>query len=398
MQAITRPVWAEIDIDRLVHNIGEVRKVTEPSSRIMAVVKANAYGHGAIQCSKVFLENDADTLAVATLTEAVELRGAGIKAPILILGYTPFEYAEEILKWSVTPTVYTIEEAVGLSKMAEAVGGVAVVHVKIDTGLGRIGFLTGDASLDAIEEIAQLPSLEIEGVFTHFALADTGDKEYTRKQFEDFMGFTDRLETRGIRPSMRHVSNSAAIIDLPEYSLEVVRPGSMLYGLYPSDEVDIHRVDLKPAMTLKTRLSNVKTVPPGTGISYGLTYTTGTESVIGSLPVGYADGYSRALSNRAEVLVKGRRVPVVGRVCMDQCMVDLTGVEGVGIGDNVILFGGGVEDAPTVEDVAGWMGSIYAEAVSIISRRVPRVYLREGEVVEVVDYVRDGVEEPQRGR
>jgi len=392
MQAATRPVWAEIDINTLAHNMGEVRRVTEPSSEIMAVVKANAYGHGAVQCSRVFLENGADSIAVATLTEAVELRGVGMEAPILVLGYTPAEQAGEVLKWGVTPTVYTVEGARVLSEAAEAVGDMAAIHLKIDTGLGRIGFLTSDTSLDAIEEIAQLPSLEIEGVFTHFAVADAGDKEYTRRQFEEFMGFTGRLEARGICPVVRHVSNSAAIIDLPEYSLDAVRPGCMLYGLYPSDEVDTDRVDLRPSMTLRTRLSNVKTVPPGTGISYGLTYTTGAESVIGSLPVGYSDGYSRALSNRAEVLVTCQRAPVVGRVCMDQCMVDLTGVDGAEIGDDVVLFGGGVAGAPTAEDVAGWMGSIVDEVVSTVSRRVPRVFMRGGEVVEVVDYLRDGAE------
>jgi len=394
MQPATRPVWAEIDIDTLAHNIGEVRRVTEPSSEIMAVVKANAYGHGAVQCSKAFLENGADSLAVATLTEAVELRGAGVEAPILILGYTPSEHAMEVLKWGVTPTVYTSEGARALSEAVETIREVAKVHIKVDTGLGRIGFLPDDASLDTIAEIAQLPSLEIEGVFTHFAVADAGDKEYTGRQFESFMGFMGCLEARGIRPPVRHVSNSAAIIDLPEYSLDAVRPGCMLYGLYPSDEVDVDRVDLRPAMTLRTRLSNVKTVPPGTGISYGLTYTTGAESVIGSLPVGYSDGYSRALSNRAEVLVRGRRAPVVGRVCMDQCMVDLSGVEGAGIGDDVILFGGSVDGAPAAEDVAGWMGSIVDEVVSTVSRRVPRVYMSGGEVVEAVDYVRDGAEKP----
>ena len=392
MQAATRPVWAEIDIDTLTHNIGEVRRVTEPSAEIMAVVKANAYGHGAVQCSRVFLENGAKSLAVATLNEAVELRGAGVEAPILVLGYTPVEHFGAILKWGVTPTIYTVEGARALSDVADSGGKVAKAHVKVDTGLGRIGVIPCDESLNAMEEIAQLPSLEIEGIFTHFAVADAEDKEYTRRQFEDFLGFTNRLEARGISPPMRHVSNSAAIIDLPEYSLDAVRPGCMLYGLYPSDEVDMDRVDLRPSMTLRARLSNVKVVPPGTGISYGLTYTTDAESIIGSLPVGYADGYSRALSNRAEVLVRGKRASVVGRVCMDQCMVDLTRVEEAGIGDEIVLFGGGVKGAPTAEDVAGWMGSIVDEVVSTISRRVPRVYLKGGEIVEMVDYVRDGAE------
>jgi len=213
MQAATRPVWAEIDIDTLTHNIGEVRRVTEPSAEIMAVVKANAYGHGAVQCSRVFLKNGAKSLAVATLNEAVELRNAGVKAPILVLGYTPVEHFGAILKWEVTPTIYTVEGARTLADAAESIGKIAKTHVKVDTGLGRIGFLPSDESLNAIEEIAQLPSLEIEGIFTHFAVADAEDKEYTRSQFEAFLGFTDRLEARGISPPMRHVSNSAAIID-----------------------------------------------------------------------------------------------------------------------------------------------------------------------------------------
>jgi alanine racemase len=392
MQVATRPVWAEIDIDTLTHNIGEVRRVTETSAEVMAVVKANAYGHGAVQCSRVFLENGAKSLAVATLNEALELRGAGVEAPILILGYTPVEHFGEILKWGVTPTIYTVEGARALADAAKSAGTEVKAHVKIDTGLGRIGFLPSDESLNALEDIARLPSLELEGIFTHFAVAEAEDKEYTRRQFEAFLGFTERLEVRGISPPMRHVSNSAAIIDLPEYSLEAVRPGSMLYGLYPSDEVDTDRVDLRPSMTLRARLSNVKVVPPGTGISYGLTYTTSAESIIGSLPVGFADGYSRALSNRAEVLVRGKRASVVGRVCMDQCMVDLTGFQGAGIGDDAVLFGGGVKGAPTVEEVAGWMGSIVDEVVSTVSRRVPRVYLKDREVVEMVDYIRDGAE------
>ena len=392
MQNVIRPVWAKIDMDSLAHNIGEVRRITNPSAEIIAVVKANAYGHGAVQCSRIFLENGAKSLAVATLNEAIELRVAGIEAPILILGYTPVEHFETILKWGITSTVYTVEGARALEEAAESVGKVAKAHVKVDTGLGRIGFLPTKEALNAIEDIAQLPLFEIEGIFTHFAIADAEDKKYTRRQFEDFLGFTEQLEVRGISPLKRHAANSAAIIDIPEYALDAVRPGCMLYGLYPSEEVDMGRVDLWPSMTLRTRLSNVKVVPPGTGISYGLTYTTGAESIIGSLPVGYADGYSRALSNRAKVLVKGKRVSVVGRVCMDQCMVDLSGVEGAGIGDEVILFGSRRRGAPTVNEIARWRGSIAEEVVSTISRRVPRVYSKGGKIVEIVDCVRDGAE------
>lgn len=387
MQAPAMPVWAEINLDSLRHNIEAIREIVPSNSMIMAVVKANAYGHGSVESSMVFLENGADSLAVATLSEAIELRRAGITAPILILGYTSPEQVESILRWSITPTVYTIDYAKSLSGAADRIGVTADIHVKIDSGLGRIGFQPNEASLDAISEIKRMPNINVEGIFTHFALADSKDKRYTVKQFNVFENFLDRLTERGISVPIKHASNSAAIMDQPEYSLDLVRPGCISYGIYPSGDAQREKLELKPAMAFKTRITHVKTVPPGTGISYGLTYTTKNECLIGSLSVGYADGYSRVLSNRAEVWVEGERAPVVGRVCMDQTMVDLTGLQSPVRRSTVTLFGDGQSGEPRVEDVARWMRSIADEVVSGVSRRVPRVYTRKGKTVKVVDYL-----------
>jgi alanine racemase len=387
MQAPVLPVWAEINLDSLRHNIEAIRQIVPAESMMMAVVKANAYGHGAVECSKLFLENGADSLAVATLSEAIEIRRAGTTSHVLVLGYTSPEQVGSILRWSVTPTVYTIEVAETLSRVAGELGVTADIHIKVDTGLGRIGFQLDESSLAAIGEINRLPNINIEGIFTHFALADSKDKSYTVKQFDSFKTFLDILSERGISIPIKHASNSAAIMDLPEYGLDMVRPGCILYGVYPSGDASRDRLVLKPAMAFKTMITHVKTVPTGTGISYGLTYTTGGESIIGSLSVGYADGYSRALSNKAEVGVGGARAPVIGRVCMDQTMVDLTGLKSPVRGSTVTLFGDGLSGEPRVEDVAGWMGSIPDEVVSGIARRVPRVYTRQGKGVQVVDYL-----------
>lgn len=357
-------------------------------SKILAVVKANAYGHGAVECSRVFLENGADMLAVATLSEAIELRVAGINAPILILGYTSPDQAESIIRWNITPTVYSLQCAEGLNYAAEKAGRNITIHIKIDTGLGRIGFQPEKASVETINKIKELPHINIEGIYTHFALADSEDKSFTLKQFNVFKDFLARISERDINIPIKHANNSAAIIDLPEFSLDAVRPGCILYGLYPSGILHRDKILLKPVMTLKTRVTHVKTVPQDTGVSYGLTYTTKGERCLGSLSVGYSDGYSRRLSNKAEAWVGGR-VPVVGRVCMDQTIIDLTDVEKPTVDVPVVLFGEGDQGEPTAYEVANWMGSITDELVSGISRRVPRVYLRDGRVVKVVDYLHE---------
>ncbi|MEM2876311.1 MAG: alanine racemase [Candidatus Bathyarchaeia archaeon] len=382
-----RPVWAEIDIDNLAHNIKEVRRITKVSTIIMAVVKADAYGHGVEIAAKTFLENGAERLGVATLTEAIQLRKMGFNTPILILGHTPWYKSEDVVKYEVTPTVFSYEQAKNLSEAASSTGKTVKIHVKIDTGMGRLGFLTSDDSINDIVRISKLPSIEVEGIFTHFAMADRRDKSYTRDQFKKYVRVVDELEKRGVDIPIKHVSNSAATIDLPEYNLDMVRPGIILYGLYPSNEVDKSKVNLKPAMTLKAKISYIKTVPEKTGISYGLSFITKRESRIGTLPIGYADGYRRTLSNRAEVGVRGKRAPVVGTVCMDQCMIDLTDIEGTEVGDEVILFGDGSNNAPHIDEVAEWLGTINYEVVCMVGRRVPRVYKKNGKIVEIKDYL-----------
>lgn len=252
--------------------------------------------------------------------------------------------------------------------------------------MGRLGFQPSNGAVRAIAEIDALPNVELEGIFTHFAISDAADKTYTRLQYELFTWVLAELRKLGVEPPIRHVSNSAAIIDLPEYALEMVRPGIMLYGYEPSPDLDLKRVSLKPAMTLKARLSNVKAVAEGAGISYGITYKTKRPSIIGTLPIGYADGYRRALSNRGWVDFKGVRALIVGRVCMDQCMIDLTDAGAAEIGDEVTLFGGGC--APRVEEIASQIDTIPHEVTCAIARRVPRVFLKSGKIVEVRDYLR----------
>jgi alanine racemase len=352
---------------------------------IMAAVKADAYGHGAVEASKVFLGNGADRLGVATLTEALELREACIKAPILNFGYTTEEQFENLIENGISATIYTYRQARALEDVAASLGKKAIVHVKLDTGMGRLGFQPNSEAIRAIEKISMLAHIELEGIYTHFAISDAADKTYTRRQFELFMWFLKKLKARGVEPSIRHVANSATIIDLPEYDLDMVRPGIMLYGYEPGPEVNLVRVNLRPAMTLKARLSNIKTVPNGTGISYGLMYITKRQSIIGTIPLGYADGYRRVLSNRGWVDVNGDRAPIVGRVCMDQCMIDLTDAGGVEIGDEVILFGGGC--APRVEEMAKLLDTIPHEITCAVARRVPRLYSRNREAVAICDYL-----------
>lgn len=382
----TRPVWAEINLDNLAHNIREVKRVVKEGTLITAVVKADAYGHGATKVAETFLNNGADRLAVATLSEAIQLRRAGFDAPILILGYTPEHQFEKVIGYDIIQTIYTYEHGIAFSRTAEKLGKTGIVHIKIDTGMSRLGFQVNMDTVNQISEICKLPYIEVEGIFTHFAVADEKDKTFTREQFNKFQKLVKELENIGIKIPIKHVSNSAAIIDLPEYNLDMVRAGIMLYGLYPSDDVNKLNVELKPAMTLKTKISHLKTVPKGTGISYGLTYITEKESKIGTLPIGYADGFTRILTGKAEVVVKGKKVKVVGRICMDQCMIDLTEVENVDIGDEVILFGDGINSLH-IDEVAKKLGTINYEIVCMVSRRVPRVYVKNGEIVEVIDYL-----------
>ena len=369
-----RPVWAEIDLSAIENNIREIRRLTKPSAKVMAVVKANAYGHGAVEVSKTVLTNGADWLAVALLQEAVELREAGFSVPILILGYTPLEQMELVITNDLRQTIYSLEQAEALSSAAGKAGRKATVHIKVDTGMGRIGFLPKQESIDSIIKIARLPHLEVEGIYTHFAIADAEDKDYTIEQLQYFQWLLDQLAKSGLHISIRHAANSAALIDLPEAHFDLVRPGLILYGMYPSNEVQKTKLFLRQAMSLKAEVSYVKQVAKGTAISYGCTFVTARHSQIASLPLGYADGYTRLLSNNTDVLIKGKRAPIVGRVCMDQCMIDVTGFEDVAMGDEVVLMGRQENEFISAEEIASRIGTINYEVVCMFSSRVPRVY------------------------
>lgn len=381
-----RPTWAEIDLNNLEHNMKEIAKLCK-GKEIIAVLKADAYGHGALDVARTLINGGATKLGVAVITEALELRDSGIDTPIVILGYTPLSFAKELIRNDIEQTVYTYECAAELSKEAQSLNKRVKIHVAVDTGMGRIGFLPTEQGLDEIEALSKLPNVDIDAIFTHFATADEADKSYTLEQMEKFNWFCDALEKRGVNVGKKHIANSAAIIDMPDAYFDGVRPGILLYGYYPSYEVNREKLDLKRVLTLKANISYVKTLPKGEYISYGRKFYTERESIIATIPIGYADGYSRQMLNKAKVIINGQLAPVVGSICMDQCMIDVTDIGQVKEGDEVILLGeqNGVKfDA---EDMAEIIGTISYEVICMISKRVPRVYIRDGEIVKVRNYV-----------
>ncbi len=383
----TALTWAEVDLDAIAHNISALRQLTSPPTRFMAVVKANAYGHGAVAVAWQALAAGADWLGVARLEEGVQLRQAGIRAPILIFGYTPPEAAGILLANDLTATVYSFETAKAYSEAAGAAGHTLKVHLKVDTGMGRLGLMpevfnfspTGKAvsgnPVFAVEAIAHLPGIELEGVYTHFPAADQKDKNPTLDQLEKFTDFLDHLHFAGLSIPIRHAANSAALMEMPETHFDMVRCGIALYGLYPSDEVDRSRVALKPAMTLKTRVVHVKSVPAGFHVSYGMTYTTEQPTVIATVGAGYADGLSRRFSSAGQMLVGGRRAPIAGRICMDMCMLDAGPDAQIDVGDEAVIFGRQAEAELSADEVARILGTINYEVVTTVGARVPRVHL-----------------------
>jgi len=372
-----RPVWAEIDLEAIRYNCRQVKGLVKQGTEIMAIIKANGYGHGAQEVAKEVLEAGATQLGVATQKEALELRKAGIAVPILILGFTPSEDVAVSIKNKLAQTVFSLAQGVEIARRAKDLGLKAPVHLKIDTGMGRIGFLPDEKGLADIVRLLELPGLQVEGIYTHLAQADSADKSSARRQLARFDEFLAKLKREGRKLPLIHAANSAAVMELPEAHYDLVRPGIMLYGLYPSEEMRRERVELRPALSWKTRVVHVKEVPPGTPISYSGTYVTGRTTRVATLPLGYADGFRRLLSNRGQVLIHGQRAPVIGRVCMDQTMVDVTDVGPVAVGDLVTLIGRQEQEEITAEEMAGWVGTINYEIVCGISDRVLRKYLPE---------------------
>jgi alanine racemase len=380
--------WAEINLDNIAHNVREIRRITSKRAEIMGVVKADAYGHGVMEVSRTLLNNGVTRLAVSMLDEAIQLRNNGIDVPILILSYTDPSRADEIISNDVTQTVFSHDLAAALSDAAVKQGRKVRIHIKIDTGMTRVGFMPGYSAVKNVVEISKLPGIIIEGLFTHFASADETDKSYTYMQFERFMSIVSELNRIGVYIPIKHVANSAAVIEFPEMHLDMVRPGIILYGMYPSEEVSRERIHLKPAMTMKANVILVKDVEKGTPISYGRIFTTSRDSKIATIPIGYADGYTRLLNGKARVLINGEFAPVVGKICMDQCMVDVTDMENeVHTGDEVVLSGRQGDREITIEDIAGSIGTINYEVVSVIGKRIPRVYLQDGRISGVLNYL-----------
>jgi len=380
--------WAEVNLDNIAHNVKEIRRIVDKKVEIMGVVKADAYGHGVMEIARTLLENGVTRLAVSMLDEAIQLRQNGIKVPILILSYTDPVRAEEIVLNDVTQTVFSHDLAEALSEAAVKHHRNVKIHIKIDTGMTRVGFMPGYSAVKNVVQISKLSGIIIEGLFTHFASADEADKSYTYMQFERFMSIVGELNRIGVYIPVKHVCNSAALIEFPEMHLNMVRPGIALYGLYPSDEVDKTKIDLRPAMSLKANVILVKDVEKDTFISYGRIFKTSRNSRIATIPIGYADGYTRLLTGKGKVLLNGQLAPIVGRICMDQCMVDITDIEGdVKVGDEAVLIGKQKDNEIKVEDLAKSVGTINYELVSIIGKRIPRVYLKEGKIYNVLNYL-----------
>ena len=381
--------WAEIDLDILAENIREIRRITSPGAEVMAVVKADAYGHGAIEVARTLLENGASRLAVAMLDEAIELRNAGITAPILILSQIDMRRIHELIEYDITETVFSLEFARSLSKEASMAGKAVRIHIKIDTGMGRVGFPADSESVKEILEAALLPGLYIEGIFTHFATSDEPDNEYCERQFAKFMDMVCELESKGLKIPVRHVSNSAALMRFPHMHLDMVRAGLILYGMWPKGCPDAYKpITLKPVMTLKSAVIHVKDLPEGEAVSYGRRFTASRRSVVATIPIGYADGYARRLSNRADVLIKGKRARVAGSICMDMCMIDVTDFEErPKIGDEVVLFGtqmvGNQKCSLSVDEISDLLDTINYEITCLIGKRVQRVFLKSGSIVHI---------------
>lgn len=372
-------IQAEIDLDAMTYNLEHIKKNLAPGTQVIAVLKADGYGHGAVPLARR-IQKDPEIwgIAVATVEEGEELRNAGITKPILILGYTYQEDYQKIANLDFRPAVFKLSMAKELSKAALEAGKTLKIHIKIDTGMTRIGYRDVKKDVPEILEISKLPGLDIEGIFTHFARADEADKTPALVQYEKFQEFIRALEQEGLHIPMKHCSNSAGIIRMQEANLDAVRAGIILYGLYPSKEVEREPVPLKPLMSLRSHIAYIKTVEPGAEISYGGIFTTVRETRVATIPVGYADGYPRGLSNKGSVLIRGKRAPILGRVCMDQFMVDVTEIPEAEELDQVTLLGKDGEDCITMEELGELSGRFNYEFACCISKRVPRVYLESG--------------------
>ena len=375
----------KIDLDAISRNFDAIRD--KSGVPVMAVIKGDAYGHGAIQIARL-LERKSAFFGVSSMLEAMELRRAGMRTPILILGHTPVNAFPTAIMEDIRPTIYRWEDAAALSEAAQAIGLTAHFHIAVDTGMSRIGFQVTEENADLCAEIAKLPCLHAEGIFSHFATADCEALSRARHQAELFDLFCDLLEQRDVHIPIRHLDNSAGLMNFGRH-YEMVRAGIVIYGMYPSNEVSPELLKLEPALQWLSRVTHVKMLPAGREIGYGGTYTTTRPTMVATIPVGYADGYRRNLSNKFHVLIRGQKAPILGRICMDQMMVDVTHIPNVAVNDKVVLVGRYGDEVITMEEIAAAADSFNYEFVSVISRRVPRIYTSGGKTVHAVHYLTD---------
>ena len=386
MENYSARAWAEINLDAIAHNVRSIKKLVGEKTKILCVVKANAYGHGFFETAKTMIENGADALGVATFEEGRQLRLSGFLEPILVLGSVNTSLAADMIKYDISATISDEMLARAMSKAAILQNKLAKFHIKIDTGMSRLGFSADDESIKKIAEICKLPNVCPEGLFTHFSCADEKDRAMTDSQYEQLMYVANALEKENVTFLYKHICNSAGVIEYPEYHLDMVRPGIIIYGLYP----DFHMnkvLDLIPAMTVKARITRIDEKEDNTPVSYGATYKTKGKTKLATVPIGYADGYLRCLSGTAVMSVKGVLVPVVGRICMDQCMIDISSVNNISVGDEVIVFGNGGDNGITLEELAKNAGTVPHEILSLTGNRTPRVFIKNGKIIDVLTYL-----------
>lgn len=387
---MVKRTWAEISLNAIEHNYNVIRNKVADDTKVCCVIKADGYGHGAVELSQVYEKLGADFFAVSNIDEGIEIRKSGSKLPIVILGYTPVSEAENLAEYDISQAVFSLEYAKELSEKCVEEDCICKMHIKVDSGMSRIGFMCQEFPRDeySIEEICEaccLPNLEVVGLFTHFCVSDEDaeGREFTNKQYENFIHVRDSLKKRGVDISVVHCSNSGAIEDYPETCCDMVRAGIILYGLAPSSKL-ADRLDLVPAMTLKTVVAFVKEVQKGATISYGRTFTADRKMKIATVPIGYADGFIRQNAKDGYMMVNGKKAKIVGRICMDQTMLDVTDIEDVKTGDEVVVFGTGENGEPTADSLAENTGTINYETVCLVGKRVPRIYIKDGKIENVM--------------
>ncbi|WP_406243437.1 alanine racemase [Tissierella carlieri] len=385
MEKLTRPAWMEIDLDNLIHNHKEIRSILKEKTELMAVVKADAYEHGAVQIVRTLMEEGVKKFGVAHLSEALHIRKYVKDAEILIMGYTPEYLAEKAILNDITLTVYLKEQGEIFSKLAKRLNRTVKIHVKIETGMNRLGFMPNEDGIKDIKDIYNMDNIEVEGMFTHFAASDD-DPSYTMEQVRRFDYVCNALQKLDINIPIKHISNSAAIMNFPDLNYDMVRAGIILYGVYPFPNADRELLKLKNILALKAQISHVKEIGSGEKLSYGLIYEAKKKTKIATVPIGYADGFSRELSNKGNCIVNNTVVPIVGRICMDQLMIDVTGLD-VKRGDEVILMGKSLDKEITIEEVANKSGQIPAAVQCMFNKRLPRIYIKNKEIINVTDYL-----------